>query len=215
MLKFLTVKINFMLNFLPKNLKSLFKYIAEFIYWYIRDIIEGKDAFIREESLKKIHLRYCNILRLNKNTFKDKIVVDIGCGPKGSLHYFNAKLKIGIDPLINVYKEFFKLNNHKMLYINSKAENIPLEDEFVDFVISENALDHVDNFRQTIMEIYRILKPEGKIIFQINYRRTSTVTEPIILNYKVVNEILQKYFNFQIKEHLISHHGSSKSVLVN
>ncbi len=102
-----------------------------------------------------------------------------------------------------------------MLYINSKAENIPLGENFADYVISENSLDHVDNFEQAIKEINRILKPKGKIIIQISFNEQATVTEPKILNYKVVNEELRKYFDFQIKEHIINYHNYLKSILVN
>ena len=201
---------------LPKFIRSKVKYLSELYYWNFRYRLEGKDAFNQEESLKATFMRYCDRLDINKDTFKNKRVIDIGCGPRGTLHYFNAKLKIGVDPLANLYQKFFNVDEQDMIYINSGAENIPLDDNFADFVISVNALDHIDNFKQAIKEIHRILKPEGCIILQLNINKKRTITEPILLNKMIIKNELKEFFNYQIvKETDISSHiNIEKHILI-
>ena len=62
---------------------------------------------------------YVNDLNLAYDDFADKNILDIGCGPRGSLEWADmANLRVGLDPLIN---EYYKLNGgtlfHKMHYV--------------------------------------------------------------------------------------------------
>ena len=114
--------------------------------------------------------------------FRDKIVVDIGCGPRGSLTWATmAKMRIGIDPLVEQYSRF-GFEEHKMLYIAAAGEWLPLLDESVDIVISMNALDHVDDALATMREIRRVLKPGGTLIGSFNLRHAPTITEPCVFD---------------------------------
>jgi ubiquinone/menaquinone biosynthesis C-methylase UbiE len=72
----------------------------------------------------------------------------------------------------------------------------PFPDSQFDVVISVNALDHVQNFETAISEIYRVLKPNGKIYLSFNYQDQPTATEPIVLSDKRVEEVLSVYFAF-------------------
>jgi len=49
------------------------------------------------------------------------------------------------------------------------AEEIPLEDETVDLVISQEVLEHVKDPRKAMSEIYRILKPSGRLYLQLPF----------------------------------------------
>ena len=158
---------------------------------------------------QRVYLRYCSYFNLSKDTFKDKSIVDIGCGPQGSLHFFNAKLKIGIDPLAWSYKEF-NIKQHDIQYISSRSENIPLKSSSIDGVISVNSLDHVDNLENTLNEIIRILKSNGEIYLQLNLAETPTIYEPIIIKEKEIEEFLKRYFIIKEKKRIEK--GSSISL---
>jgi len=181
-------------------------------YWWIEYKLGGKDKYNQESSLITIYRRYCKHLNIGKNSFNEKIVVDIGCGPRGTLHFFNAKLKVGIDPFANYYRRTFNVDKQDMVYLQAGAENIPLNNNFADFVISHNALDHVDNFNQSVKEIHRILKPEGIFIVQLNFNKKITVNEPILLNKKIVEIVLKDLFDYQIEKEVFTqdskHFGS-------
>jgi SAM-dependent methyltransferase len=45
----------------------------------------------------------------------------------------------------------------------------PFNDETFDMILAEHVLEHVDNFPKTMSEIYRILKPRGKLVVYVPY----------------------------------------------
>lgn len=204
--------LNYIVPYFPIFIWKRIKFLSVMNYWRIEYKLGGKDKYNQESSLKTIYKRYCKHLNIDKNTFKDKIVVDIGCGPRGSLHYFNARLKIGVDPFANFYRKKFNVDKQDMIYLHTGAESIPISNRFADFVISHNALDHVDNFNQSIKEIHRIIKSEGIIIFQLNFNERPTINEPILLNKKIVKEAMENLFDYQIEKEVFTqdykHFGS-------
>ncbi|MBX3396966.1 MAG: class I SAM-dependent methyltransferase [Phycisphaerae bacterium] len=119
-----------------------------------------------------------------------RVVVDIGCGPRGSLCWMKqARLRIGVDPLADAYREL-GISDQPMTYLGAAAERLPLGDETVDIVLTVNALDHVDNVDQACAEIRRILKPGGLFIGSINLREVPTATEPSIVTREQVESNL-------------------------
>ena len=70
------------------------------------------------------------------------------------------------------------------------AEAMPFVDGYFDAAVSVNALDHVDDFNAVIREIERVVKPGGRICFEVEYH-APTVTEPLALNDRKVSEAFQ------------------------
>lgn len=122
--------------------------------------------------------------------FDDRICLDIGCGPMGSLTWLpNAKAAIGLDPLAGSYMEF-DIASHDMLYLQAHAEMIPLPDDYADVVFSMNSLDHVDRLAAACREIRRVLKPGGHFMGSLNLNEPVTPTEPWVLTEDLLSEIL-------------------------
>ncbi|RKU40398.1 type I protein arginine N-methyltransferase Rmt1 [Coniochaeta pulveracea] len=101
---------------------------------------------IHEEMLKdEVRTRsYMNAIVQNKHLFKDKIVLDVGCGT-GILSMFavkaGAKHVIGVDMSTIIFKarEIVKVNgmSDKITLIQGKMEEIELPFPKVDIIISE------------------------------------------------------------------------------
>ena len=109
---------------------------------------------------------------------RGKIVVDFGCGPRGSLCWCDAaKLRIGVDVLADQYAEF-DIRNHNMCYVTSSEDSIPLPTGFADVVFTINAIDHVSRFGVMCSEILRILHPGGELIASFNLEEPLTRAEP-------------------------------------
>tara|TARA_Y100000817_G_scaffold72919_1_gene55868 strand:- start:41 stop:802 length:762 start_codon:yes stop_codon:yes gene_type:complete len=111
--------------------------------------------------------------KLRIDSFEEKVIVDIGCGPFGiikglTLIEKEKKIKIkkifGIDPLMDFYKEkinMLKEDDHLNL-INSPGEKIPLNDKIADYIFSTNVLDHCNIPKEVVSEAERILKEKGE-----------------------------------------------------
>jgi ubiquinone/menaquinone biosynthesis C-methylase UbiE len=108
-----------------------------------------------------------------------KIVVDYGCGPGNDLVGFSefsrpAKL-YGIDVSLTALKTSKKrLALHdfpvELIHIKEDENFIPLKSASVDLVHSSGVLHHAKNLEAALSEIYRILKPGGKLqIMVYNY----------------------------------------------
>jgi ubiquinone/menaquinone biosynthesis C-methylase UbiE len=103
--------------------------------------------------------------------FKDKDVLDIGCGAGGKTIFYasqGVKSIVGVE-ILNKYKddaeELAKKYgvNDKFTFVCSDASKTPFVDEFFDTIIMNDAMEHVDEPEKVLDECYRILKKDGKI----------------------------------------------------
>jgi len=91
-------------------------------------------------------------------------ILEIGCGT-GS--YINELVEAtgcqgwGIDPSIEMLQR--TQNQAKIIYINGKAENLPFQKEFFDFIFSVDVIHHVADIRSFFRESKRVLKPGGAL----------------------------------------------------
>lgn len=103
---------------------------------------------------------------LDYNFFRNKDVLEIGCGPSGIIFQIDtAKHRIGIEPmeLGNLVGEDWK----KSIVKKGVGENLPFEDNSFDIVISFNALDHAINPDGVIRETSRVLRDNGDFLIWI------------------------------------------------
>jgi ubiquinone/menaquinone biosynthesis C-methylase UbiE len=86
-----------------------------------------------------------------------------------------------------------------MVYINARAENIPLTDNFADFVIGAYVFDYVCPFSKSVDEIYRILKPMGSILLEINIKEKLGHCERTLLNKETIQKHFKNKFKYNMK----------------
>ncbi len=133
---------------------------------------EGKQTYGQWQFQKgietiKFYLPYTTV----EEMFTDKVVLDVGCGAAGkSLYYANqgAKMVYGIDPVASYKEEAEKLAKEKGLedrfkFIIGDAGKLPFEDNSLDTIILNDAMEHVDNPEKVLRECYRTLKRGGKV----------------------------------------------------
>ncbi len=110
--------------------------------------------------------------KISLNIFKNKKVIDVGCG-NGRWCILaienNAKEVVGIDisksNVRALNKKFKKLKNLKFFYGDNKKLNF--KDNIFDVTISQGVIHHTTDMFQSLSEIIRITKKNGKILLYI------------------------------------------------
>lgn len=87
-------------------------------------------------------------------------VMDLGCGSKPYRNLFTCDEYIGVDfenpghPHLNEQIDVFYDGKH-----------LPFENDSFDVIFSSEVFEHVFNLHELLLEIKRVLKPGGKLIF--------------------------------------------------
>ncbi len=126
--------------------------------------------------------------------FKNRIVMEVGPGPVGFLEACDARIKIGIEPLANAFREHgLLLPDRDVVYINSCAEKIPLNNNFVDISVTRNSLDHVEDPKLVIDEIWRVLKPNGYMLLNVDIGHEKRPLEPHSFSTTDIDNMLTRF----------------------
>lgn len=120
--------------------------------------------------------------------YNDKTILDIGCGPCGSLEWAKtARIRVGVDPLASSYRKLGS-QDHQMAYVTARSESLPFASNSFDIVTSFNSLDHVNNLDLTISEIIRMVKPGGLFLFISDVNHEPTNCEPISYSWDILRK---------------------------
>lgn len=122
-----------------------------------------------EKGEKTIEL-YCKKYT-PEEMFKDKRVLDIGCGEAGkSLYYasLGAESVTGIDVVPYYEEKALSLARKKGLedkfsFVCGDAAKLPFEDNSFDTIIMNDAMEHVDEPDKVLGECLRVLRQGGRI----------------------------------------------------
>ena len=156
------------------------KEMCELDYWRGRARQEG--------SLRNSHYAYfyTEHFGLERRFYEGKKVLDIGCGPRGSLEWASmAAERVGLDPLADSYRAL-GTGRHAMSYVASPAERIPFEDGHFDVVCSFNSLDHVEDLDRVVSEITRVARGNGVFLLLTDVDHEPTPTEPLSFSWDIV-----------------------------
>lgn len=167
------------------------KEFFELSYW---KFVKYRDRQLGNAHYKHFFTKYFS---LDEAFYDDKKILDIGCGPRGSLEWaYMTKERIGLDPLANKYLKM-GAQEHKMNYVKGYVEDIPFSDNYFDVISSFNSLDHVENLALACNEIKRTLKVGGIFLLLVDIHNYKTLTEPQKLNW----DFIKDYFSdFEIIE---------------
>jgi SAM-dependent methyltransferase len=167
---------------------TAFKHHSELSYWRSRFNAE-------KGSLSNSHYEplYTTVYDLTRDDYTDKAVIDIGCGPRGSLEWATmAAERVGLDPLADQYLKL-GASKHAMKYVTAPSENIPFPDGYFDIVTCLNALDHVDKISETIAEIKRVTRKGGFFLVSVEIDHLPTPMEPLVLTERDMDQFLPEF----------------------
>lgn len=144
----------------------------------------------RESTLSNDWYRwyYTEPFGLNDEFYAGARILDVGCGPRGSLEWVHgAVIRVGVDPLAAQYVEL-GAGRGGMRYVAALGERMPFADAMFDIVSSFNSLDHVDDLRAVVGELIRVLAPRGSLLLLVDINHEPTDSEPLRLGWDVVAE---------------------------
>jgi ubiquinone/menaquinone biosynthesis C-methylase UbiE len=179
----------------------------EFAYWQSRYDEEGILTNSHYEYFYTAHFG------LQKEVFLEKKILDVGCGPRGSLEWATtASVRVGLDPLAESYRRL-GTETHATRYVAASVERIPFRDGCFDFVSSFNSLDHVDHLEETINEIGRVTASGGTFLLLTEVGHSPTDCEPQVFSFDVVKRFAADFELVQELHYEKSKGGMYESIL--
>lgn len=133
---------------------------------------EGKMTYAQWQYEKGADtIKFYTAVKTTDEMFKDKIVLDIGCGAAGkSLYYasLGAKEVHGIDVVESYAEQSKKLAIEKgfedvFTFHLGDAAALEFSDNTFDTIIMNDAMEHVGEPEKVLKECFRVLKPGGKL----------------------------------------------------
>jgi ubiquinone/menaquinone biosynthesis C-methylase UbiE len=114
---------------------------------------------------------------------KNISALDIGFGTgfpltEIALRLGESSTVYGIDPWTDAIErakkkiEYYRITNIRI--IEGVAESIPLTNNSVDLIVSNNGINNVSDFHQVISECSRIIKPGGQFVQTMNLDKSMT-----------------------------------------
>lgn len=151
---------------------------------YYDSIASGYNELHKEEQLAKLSL-----IKASGMICNDDKLLDVGCGTGFSLDYFEVNDAMGIDPSLELVKQY--VGTKKILV--GQAENLPFEEGIFDVVISVTALQNFKHIKQGLEEIRRV----GKNRFVLTMLKRSAKLAEVK---SLINEVFDGFATREVQE---------------
>lgn len=155
---------------------------------------EGSHYFVRwveEQRLKTItglikrHMKKYNIV--------DPIIVEAGCGTGHVLEEIADSIStsnlIGVDPLEWWLDKARKRLGDRAKLLKGFAEELPFDDESVDFVICTEVIEHVIDPAVVLCELKRVVKDKGLIIVSVPNEKLINKLKDVVEFFKIYQRL--------------------------
>ena len=139
----------------PEKINKMFNKIA-----YKYDFINNVMSLNTQHKIKQKSIELLNI-----NSGDN--ILDLCCGT-GDLAILAKKDQpqcqiIGVD-FSEKMLEIAKRKSNEIQFLQADATNLPFEDNFFDIITMGFGLRNIQNTEKAIIEVYRVLKPNGKFL---------------------------------------------------
>lgn len=97
------------------------------------------------------------------------VIIEVGCGPYGLIHYLDTPaLRVGLDPLTLEVESAGLKNRRGVQRLQAVGEHIPISANSAELVICYNVLDHMADPAAACVEIARVLRKGGILLFELH-----------------------------------------------
>ena len=116
-------------------------------------------------GIGKLYWNYRDKAALSYLGKRDTRVIDIGCGEGITLEkvsrMFPEKCCIGVDGL---QENLFICRAHHLEVIGGDIYQLPIKNETFDYILFLEVIEHLCDPESAMVEMHRILKPQGKLV---------------------------------------------------
>ncbi len=136
----------------------------------LQDFYQREDALVTspfiDDKLKLNHALFDHVTRSLDIDFKDKTILDIGCGSGMLSTFFDEHKKyLGLD--LNKRRSFQILKDESHEYAQANALRLPVRDGSIDVAICMDSFEHFPDQVTAAREIKRVLKKDGYMLLSI------------------------------------------------
>ncbi|WP_163580563.1 class I SAM-dependent methyltransferase [Gracilibacillus saliphilus] len=143
-----------------------------------QNIYDNPDFFKEYMDLRESGITYNDFIEQPAiksaiSTLKDKTILDLGCGAGKFAKYCvdnGASKVIGVDISRNMIEQAKKENeNEKIEYICTPIEDLELQNQKFDLIISSLAVHYIKNYTNLIQKVRNLLSKNGEFIFSTEH----------------------------------------------
>jgi ubiquinone/menaquinone biosynthesis C-methylase UbiE len=138
------------------------------------------------EVLLEPLLRWFRLRQVIGHIPAQSVVLDMGCGHKMSF------LQAIADRIKQGYGVDFKVENQRVGNLEIRQltfnDRLPFDDNTMDVVTMLAVLEHIEAEEAVLEEIYRVLKPQGKLVLTVPSVWAQPVLEFLSYRLKIVDE---------------------------
>jgi SAM-dependent methyltransferase len=176
-------------QFIPQNIRwwMAHEHHVKYKLEMLKNLGEEKYFALYDENATHLLKRF----KISANQ-EGKTIVDVGAGIRGVLGIIEAQKKIIVDPSLNEVAPYLNLPRD-IVYLSHKAEEIPLPERFADIVVCTNTLNHVEDPKRALFEIFRILKKDGLFLFE-TYIQPHDPGHPHVYSEAKIEKMLNFWF---------------------
>lgn len=134
---------------------------------YDKEYFERKKRrFAPEYSEERVYPRLMRVANFLNNIYHPKSILDVGCA-KGFL--VKAFLELGIKDVRGIDVSKYAIGQvsaevrKKLQVVDVEKERIPFPDASFELIAALDLIEHLVNPKKALQEIYRVLKPGGKV----------------------------------------------------
>ena len=132
----------------------------------MQSVYEYLSPFIPSDHCRQVRATDLVLTELKK--YQPKNIVDVGCGTGSSYDFFSRhasnKRWIGVD--IDESPEVSQRARDDITFLTFDGVNLPFDDRDVDFVYSNQVLEHVRHPERLLRDIHRVLSNRGVFVGQ-------------------------------------------------
>lgn len=133
--------------------------------------VQSKQANTEQQSRNSYYQSYLFPDFFDQADFTELTLIDVGSGPEGILHVLEAKRKIAVDPLMDLFGEIgYNVQANDVEAVALSAEDLWKLSCSADIVFCLNALDHMRNLPTAAKQIIELIRPGGFLILCVDLR---------------------------------------------